>query len=102
MSGYRTPFYNRAIGNVQYSRHIYGDGADIFVDVSPRDELMDDLNGDGRVDLRDARVLYEIVEGLEGGDVAGLVGGLATYDATSAHGPFVHVDGRGYRARWGR
>ena len=102
MSGYRTPFYNRAIGNVQYSRHIYGDGADIFVDVSPRDELMDDLNGDGRVDLRDARVLYEIVEGLERGDVAGLVGGLATYDTTSAHGPFVHVDVRGYRARWGR
>ena len=102
MSGYRTPFYNRAIGNVQYSRHVYGDAADIFVDASPRDELMDDLNRDGTVDLRDAKVLHEIVEGLDGGDAGGLVGGLAAYDATTAHGPFVHMDLRGYRARWGR
>jgi hypothetical protein len=102
MSGYRTPFYNRAIGNVQYSRHVYGDAADIFVDASPRDELMDDLNRDGTVDLRDARVLSEIVEGLDGADAGGLVGGLAAYDATTAHGPFVHIDLRGYRARWGR
>ena len=31
MSGFRTPFYNKAIGNpTQYSRHLYGDAADIF------------------------------------------------------------------------
>ena len=35
-------------------------------------------------------------------DAGGLVGGLAAYDATTAHGPFVHIDLRGYRARWGR
>ena len=102
MSGYRTPFYNRAIGNVQYSRHVYGDGADVFVDTSPRDDLMDDLDGNGTIDVRDARLLYEIVDGLEGGDDANLVGGLAAYAATAAHGPFVHLDVRGYRARWGR
>jgi hypothetical protein len=28
-------------------------------------------------------------------------GGLARYPATSTHGPFVHLDLRGYRARWG-
>ena len=32
MSGYRTPYYNKAIGNVKYSRHIYGGAADIFID----------------------------------------------------------------------
>ena len=102
MSGYRTPFYNRAIGNVQYSRHVYGDGADLFVDSSPRDGVMDDLDGNGTIDVRDAKLLFEIVDGLEEGDEAQLVGGLAAYPATAAHGPFVHLDVRGYRARWGR
>ena len=32
MSGYRTPHYNMAIGNVKYSRHVWGGAADIFVD----------------------------------------------------------------------
>ena len=33
LSGYRTPFYNRSIGNeTHYSRHVYGDAADIYVD----------------------------------------------------------------------
>jgi hypothetical protein len=27
---------------------------------------------------------------------------LARYRKTPAHGPFVHVDVRGFRARWGR
>ena len=27
MSGYRTPYYNRAIGNVKLSRHVFGDAA---------------------------------------------------------------------------
>ena len=46
ISGYRTPYYNRKIKNVQYSRHVYGDAADIFIDVD-KDGRMDDLNGDG-------------------------------------------------------
>jgi len=63
---------------------------------------MDDLNGDGRVDLQDAGVLYEIVDDLYGRPwYAPLIGGLARYRTTSAHGPFVHVDVRGSRARWG-
>jgi uncharacterized protein YcbK (DUF882 family) len=28
------------------------------------------------------------------------VGGIGIYPATSAHGPFVHIDARGTRARW--
>jgi acetyl-CoA carboxylase carboxyltransferase component len=44
MSGYRTPFYNAAIGNVPYSRHVWGGAADIYIDDAPRDGEMDDLN----------------------------------------------------------
>jgi hypothetical protein len=105
MSGYRTPFYNHAIGNVPYSRHVFGGAADIFIDAN-HDGVMDDLDGNGRVDLHDARVLYQIVDGLFGehdGHARNprFLGGLGLYDWTEAHGPFVHVDVRGYRARWG-
>jgi hypothetical protein len=31
-----------------------------------------------------------------------LIGGLGMYKATRQHGPFIHVDVRGNRARWGR
>ena len=102
MSGYRTPFYNKAIGNVRYSRHVWGGAADIFIDEAPRDGNMDDLNRDGVVDERDASVLHDIVDGLYGRSFfAPFLGGLARYRATSADGPFVHVDERGFRARWG-
>ena len=30
-----------------------------------------------------------------------LTGGVGIYKATSAHGPFVHIDVRGTKARWG-
>lgn len=102
MSGYRTPYYNARIGNVPYSRHLWGGAADIFVDVAPMDGVMDDLNRDGKVDLADAKWLYDFVENLYGESFyKPFRGGLGQYKATSAHGPFVHVDVRGYRARWG-
>ena len=104
MSGFRTPQYNvRGVGRggrAQDSRHQYGDAADVFVD-SDDDGRMDDLNGDGRVDTRDAKFLLESVESVERRH-PDLVGGAGLYRATSAHGPFVHVDVRGSRARWGR
>jgi hypothetical protein len=101
MSGYRTPHYNRAIGNVEYSRHLWGGAADIFIDHSPRNGMMDDLNGDGRIDLDDAGVLYDIIDSLR--DEAWFEpyrGGLGKYPANAAHGPFVHIDVRGDPARW--
>jgi hypothetical protein len=102
MSGYRTPFYNAAIGNVRYSRHVWGGAADIFIDESPRDGMMDDLNRDGRIDYRDAAVLYDLIDEMYGKPFyQPFVGGLGRYKKTSAHGPFVHVDVRGFRARWG-
>jgi len=102
MSGYRTPYYNKAIGNVKYSRHIYGGAADIFIDENPKDEMMDDLNQDGKIDYKDAAVIYQITDKLYGESFyQRFVGGLARYKKTVNHGPFVHVDVRGRRARWG-
>lgn len=100
MSGYRTPVYNRALGNVVNSRHIFGDAADIFVDQSPRDGIMDDLDGNGQSDPGDNRILAGIVEESLVRAGPAFAGGMGEYPATSAHGPFVHVDLRGYRARW--
>jgi hypothetical protein len=103
MSGYRTPIYNQAIGNVPYSRHVWGGAADVFIDENPRDGRMDDLNGDGKADLRDATAFYDFIDGLfRRPFFARFLGGLGRYDSTPAHGPFVHVDVRGTRARWGR
>lgn len=102
MSGYRTPAYNRALGNVDHSRHIYGDAADIYVDEDG-DGAMDDLDGNGRLELADAIWLKDLIADLlPATETAAMpAGGLAVYGATAAHGPFVHVDARGYSARWG-
>jgi hypothetical protein len=101
MSGYRTPYYNQAIGNVQYSCHQWGVAADVFVDHDG-DEVMDDLNRDGRIDRGDAGVLYDLIDGIsnDASHSHSVSGGLARYGATASHGPFVHVDVRGVRARW--
>ena len=100
MSGFRTPAYNASIGNkTVYSRHLWGDAADIYVDVDGNRQ-MDDLNGDGRSDVEDARALYRIVEGLERERDAVQDGGLGLYSRNAAHGPFVHIDARGQSVRW--
>ena len=102
MSGYRTPWYNETIRNVPYSRHVYGGAADVFVDVTPPDGIMDDLNRDGRSDHADAQALYAWAHRLYGRhEHRRLRGGMGVYDATPAHGPFLHIDARGKRARWG-
>jgi hypothetical protein len=102
MSGYRTPHYNKSIGNVKYSRHCWGDAADIFIDQNPKDDMMDDLNKDGKIDHKDAKVLYDIIDEMYGKPWYEIfVGGLGRYKKTNSHGPFVHIDVRGFRARWG-
>jgi hypothetical protein len=100
MSGYRTPCYNCSLGNVRFSMHQWGAAADIFIDENG-DGVMDDLNGDGRIDIRDAEVLYHLIDDAAARPEArGLIGGLGKYAATAAHGPFVHVDVRERQARW--
>ncbi len=102
LSGYRTPYYNNIMGNVKYSRHVYGGAADIFIDEDPRDDIMDDLNGDGSIDYKDAGIIYDIIDGMYGRPTyEPFTGGLGRYRRTNSHGPFVHVDVRGFRVRWG-
>jgi len=102
MSGFRTPQYNKGGGNTGgragLSRHMYGDAADILID-SNRDGIMDDLNHDGRSSIEDARVVSQAVDRVEAAHPE-LIGGAGVYPAAAGHGPFIHIDTRGYRARW--
>ncbi|MDQ6719015.1 MAG: hypothetical protein M3Z17_11810 [Gemmatimonadota bacterium] len=102
MSGFRTPQYNAGGGDPRgraaLSRHMYGDANDIFID-SDKNGQMDDLNHDGRVNIADARVIQDAVTRVERAHPS-LVGGCGVYSGTSAHGPFTHIDTRGYPARW--
>jgi hypothetical protein len=103
VSGFRTPWYNEAGGDPRgrgaMSRHMYGDAADIAID-NDGDNCMDDLNGDGRVDIEDARVIVAAAERVERRHPE-LIGGIGIYRPNpGAHCGMVHIDTRGYRARW--
>jgi uncharacterized protein YcbK (DUF882 family) len=102
MSGFRTPQYNvrggDPRGRATLSRHMYGDASDIFIDNDGND-WMDDLNRDGKLNIKDAEVILAAVDRVER-EHPGLVGGAGVYPAESGHGPFIHIDVRGYRARW--
>ena len=102
LSGFRTPQYNRGGGDprgrASLSRHMYGDAADIFID-NDGNGSMDDLNRDRRVNIGDARVILAAVNRVEAAHPS-LIGGVGVYSGTSAHGPFTHIDTRGYPARW--
>jgi uncharacterized protein YcbK (DUF882 family) len=102
MSGFRTPQYNKGggvtTGRAELSRHMYGDAADVFID-SDHDGVMDDLDHDGRHTIGDARVISRAVDRVEAAHPE-LIGGAGVYPAASGHGPFIHIDSRGYRARW--
>jgi len=103
VSAFRTPSYNDdggdPTGRAALSRHMYGDAMDIAVD-NDGNGRMDDLNGDGRITVADAHVIGEAAERVEQAHPE-LVGGIGIYAPTGAHSGFVHIDTRGYRARWG-
>ncbi|MGI8496909.1 MAG: hypothetical protein ACR2OG_04905, partial [Gemmatimonadaceae bacterium] len=103
MSGFRTPEYNvQGVGRggrAKDSRHQFGDAADVFVDNNGTGRGAD-LNHDGRIDYRDARVVLQAVNRVEAAHPE-LAGGCGVYRGTRAHGPFTHIDARGTRARWG-
>lgn len=102
MSGFRTPAYNvQGVGEggrALLSRHTYGDASDVWID-NDRDGYMDDLNGDGRRDTEDARVMLRAVDRVER-RFPELTGGAGIYRDNGAHGPFIHIDVRGNPARW--
>jgi hypothetical protein len=102
LSGFRSPQYNATGGNTQgraaLSRHMYGDAADIYIDDN-HDGVMDDLDHDGRITMNDAKVILAAEERVEAAHPE-LVGGGGIYPAGPGHGPFIHIDTRGYRARW--
>ncbi|HEX4683495.1 MAG TPA: hypothetical protein VH277_12335 [Gemmatimonadaceae bacterium] len=102
MSGFRSPQYNytggTTAGRANLSRHMFGDASDIYID-SDGDGQMDDLNHDGKISIDDARVIQQAVDRVEAAHPE-LVGGAGVYTAAPGHGPFIHIDTRGYRARW--
>lgn len=103
LSGFRAPYYNdRRIdeGAARASRHQFGDAADLIIDADG-DGRMDDLNRDGRRDLRDLNPIGAAVAAVERRHPE-LVGGLGTYAAMGPSGPFAHIDVRGTSARWER
>lgn len=100
MSGFRTPEYNGPGegGRAKLSRHTYGDASDVWVD-NDGDGYIDDLNGDGRRDINDAAVMRIAVDRVEAKHPE-LLGGNGVYTSNREHGPFIHIDVRGSRARW--
>jgi uncharacterized protein YcbK (DUF882 family) len=87
-------------GAASLSRHMWGEAVDFIIDERPRDEVFDDMNGDGRIDVRDAFVVRDIITELEDeGRV--VVGGVGVYAPPKDHQIQLHVDVRGYRSRWG-
>ena len=100
MSGYRTPFYNKAIGDTEFSMHQWGRAADIFLDKK-HDGTMADFNKDKVIDRQDAVALANVLEGMaKTPEWSALIGGIGIYGPTPAHPPFVHVDTRTWKARW--
>ena len=83
-----------------YSLHQWGRAADIFLDKDGNGR-MDDLNNDRVVDRRAAAEIAGRIEALlkTKGRLPS-IGGIGIYEATAAHGPFVHIDTRPSRARW--
>jgi len=62
---------------------------------------MDDFNDDKIVSKEDAAAFAGFLDGLAKTDeLKSFIGGIGIYGSTAAHGPFVHVDTRPWRARW--
>jgi uncharacterized protein YcbK (DUF882 family) len=102
VSAFRTPSYNEGGGNPagrgKLSRHMYGDAMDIAID-NDNDGRMDDINRDGSVNFADVQMLGRAADRVEK-KYPELVGGIGLYRATGAHAGMVHLDTRGFRARW--
>lgn len=62
---------------------------------------MDDLNRDGKIDVKDARYLADLVEEYYSSPgYRPYISGLGIYKANATHALLIHVDVRGFCARW--
>lgn len=81
--GFRTPRHNEDVGGAGQSRHLYGEAVDMTIL---------DINGDGKYSVADKEIVLDILEKT----VISSGGGIGLYPGTRT----VHMDVRGYRARW--
>lgn len=105
--GSRNPRYNLGEATEEdslkalYSRHQYGDAVDFIVD-SARNKRMDDMNGDGRRTIEDAKVIAEVAEKIR--EEKGREGGIGVYSNNDIKNrkptPYIHLDLRGLKANW--
>ncbi|MEL6669954.1 MAG: hypothetical protein AAFP08_13345, partial [Bacteroidota bacterium] len=77
------PKENASAGGASLSRHILGQAIDM---------LIGDINRDGRYTDIDKQIVLDIANQ----DIIGDRGGIGRYPGTRT----VHIDVRGYRARW--
>lgn len=101
VSVYRSPYLNTKIGNnSSLSRHIFGDAADIYVDNSGS-SWMDDLNKDGKSNISDANLLFELAKKFDQNPkYEKLQGGLSSYKGNGRRCSFIHIDTRGFHVNW--
>lgn len=78
-------------GAATNSRHLHGDAIDF---------LVGDINGDGQSDSSDVAIVVDILDK----KIVQNKGGIGTYitEGSFINQQMVHIDGRGYRARWGQ
>jgi hypothetical protein len=81
-NSHRHPNKNKSVNGAKYSQHMFGRAIDIGVD---------DVNKDGKSNLDDKAILYDLLQ-----DIVGNKGGLGLYPGQMS----LHFDCRGHRARW--
>lgn len=114
--GFRPPAFN--LGTMQsnpdtnlkvvFSMHQFGRALDFIVD-DDGDLAMDDLNGDGAIDARDAAVVLKFVNRLDAryreAKAWNRLGGAGIYERHDFVGrpqtPYIHVDNRGFLSTGG-
>ena len=85
-SGFRAPAHNEHIGGAKKSQHLWGKAIDFRVQ---------DIDGDGLTGMLDKRIVIDILER----KVIAKRGGIGRY---LDHDTALHIDVRGYPARWDR
>ncbi|SDK89406.1 peptidase M15A [Halanaerobium congolense] len=101
VSVYRSPYFNKKLGNnTNFSRHLFGDAADIYID-NTGNQWMDDLNEDGKSNIYDSNILFELAVKFDQNEkFSQLQGGLSSYNGNGVRGPFLHIDSRGFHVTW--